>query len=193
MLVLLPATEIHFVTLHLSAKSDCIVLRIKATNLVENVPSSLLRDTQVTVQLMGGNALLMATDKVHSHKPLDEGNLGVLKDSTYGFREVVVASGAYEPTILPAVAVVVSAVRTNHITVSPTGLCDSLLALGRSVKVEGDFHEGVEVAEVNHSEVPCVLQYNILLKHRNLSLKVQKNNNLWQKNHGSVANKYIVP
>ena len=42
-------------------------------------------------------------------------------------------------------------------------------------------------------QVPYVLQYNILLKHKNLSLKVQKNNNLWQKNHGSVANKYIVP
>ena len=48
MLVLLPAAKIHFVTLNLSAKSLGITLSVQTANLVENVPSSLLRDADVT-------------------------------------------------------------------------------------------------------------------------------------------------
>ena len=172
-LVRLASAEVHLVHFNLALKGRRVVLCVECADLVENEPRGLLRHMNVAAKLMGGYSLLVRRDKVHSHKPLDEGNLSVLKDSPNGFREVVIASGAHESTIFPAVTMAMTAVRTNHITVRPTGLCDGCLAFGRSVKVKGDFHEGVEVAEVNHSAFPYVLQILIPLKHRNLTLKVQ--------------------
>ena len=63
--------------------------------------------------------LFVAADEVHSHKPLTQGYLGVLKDSAYFLTEIVVALGAAEPAVTTFMAVVLTAVGAYYI-VTPT-------------------------------------------------------------------------
>ena len=62
----------------------------------------------------------MTANEEHSHEPLDEWQLGVFEDSTDKTREVLVALGAVETSILGHLAVMLAAVWANNITVSPT-------------------------------------------------------------------------
>ena len=71
-------------------------------------------------------------DKVHSQEPLDEWQLGILKDSTNKARKVLVAPCAMETSILGHLAVMLTTIRANNVlpfTNTPTTLYDSLLAL----------------------------------------------------------------
>ena len=69
----------------------------------------------------------MGRDKVHGNEPLLEWQLGVLKDSTRKTREVMLAVVATETSIGTSHAMVVSAMRANHI-VTPTNIHKCLLA-----------------------------------------------------------------
>ena len=68
--VRLPASEVHFVYLHLAFKGGRVVLIEKGADFMENVLRSLLRYLNISFELVGGYALLVAADKIHSHKPL---------------------------------------------------------------------------------------------------------------------------
>jgi len=61
----------------------------------------------------------VAADEVHSHKPLTQGYLGVLKDSTHLLTEVAVALGTAEPAILSLVTMMLTAIGADHI-ITPT-------------------------------------------------------------------------
>lgn len=52
MLVGLPAAEIHFIQFHLTFKCDGIILSKKSSHLMENESCGLLRDVQVSGQLV---------------------------------------------------------------------------------------------------------------------------------------------
>ena len=58
---------------------------------MQNEPSGFLRHINVAAQLNRGNALLVARDKVHSNEPLAKRNLGIFKDSTDSYGEVLTA------------------------------------------------------------------------------------------------------
>lgn len=146
----LTATKVHFIHFHLAVKDRGIILGIEGTDLMENEPSGLLRDTNITAQLHRGNALLVAADEIHRNEPLAEGNLGVLKDGSDKDGEIRLAMGAMEATIGTGGAMVLTAERANHIGLLPTGLKDSLAAFGFRIKVIGKVKDVVEAAEVNH-------------------------------------------
>ena len=73
---------------------------------MENEPSGFLSDVDIPCQLSRRYTLLVAADKIHSHKPLNQGYLGVLEDSTYGNSEGAVAMGADIFPILACVTMV---------------------------------------------------------------------------------------
>ena len=79
---------------------------------MENEPRSFLRNVDIGSQLNGGNALLMARNQVHCNEPLSQGNLSVLKDSTYGNREVRLAVVATVTPILSLDAMMAAAPTT---------------------------------------------------------------------------------
>lgn len=72
--------HIDLIALHSTLKGFRIALRIKQADFLQHVPCACLGDVEVTAQLMGGNTLLMAADKVHGHEPLDKRQLGILED-----------------------------------------------------------------------------------------------------------------
>lgn len=152
MLVNLATAEIHLVYLNFTGESRRIVLLIEGAHLMENEPRGLLRDVDVAVQLMGRNALLVATDKVHSHEPLDEWNLRVLEDGSDKHGEIALAVVAAVTAVGAFYAVVASAVRANDVALAPTGVADCTDAALLGVEVLGDCENGVEVREVNHSK-----------------------------------------
>ena len=129
MLVGFPTAKIDFIALNNTTKVVVtITLCEQGAHLMENVPRSFLRNVYIGCQLNGGDTLLMARDKVHRKKPLAKGNLGILKDSTYGNGKVLPAVRATEGTILTDVAMMPAAVGANHIILIPTGLEERLLA-----------------------------------------------------------------
>ena len=152
MLVLLPTAKVHFITLNLAFKGNGIVLCIETANLMKNEPSGFLSRVYIPCQLSRRHTLLVAADKIHSHKPLNQGYLGILEDSTYGNGEGAVAMRADILSVLAYVTMVLSTIGANHITVSPTGLSNSLLAFGRRIKVEGNVYKRIEVSEVNQNK-----------------------------------------
>ena len=152
-LVRLTATKVHFVHFHLAGKGGGIVLLIQGANLVENEPSGFLRDVNVTAELVGRNALLVATDKVHCHKPLNQGNLGVLKDSSDKHREIPLAVVATVAAVGTFYAMVAATVRTYNVTLFPTGIADSTKATFLGVEVFSEFKNRVKVRKVNHIKV----------------------------------------
>lgn len=148
-LVGFPTAKVHFVALHHTRKGD-ILLCEQGANLVENEPRRLLRNGNVRSQLNGRNALLVATDEVHSEEPLAKRNLRVFKDGSHGDGEVRLAVTAMESSVSTAHAMVVSAMGANHIVLVSTGLKNSLTALFLGGEVGGEFKYGVEAVEVNH-------------------------------------------
>lgn len=152
MLVLLPTAKVHFVTFNLTFKGNGIILCIEAANLMENELSGFLSCVDIPCQLSRRYTFLVATYKIHSHKPLDKADFGILKDSTYGDCEGTMTVGTDILTVLACVAMMLSAIGAHHITVSPTGLSDSLLTFGGVIKVEGNVYKRIEVSEVNHNK-----------------------------------------
>lgn len=144
------STKVHFVTLHNTRKDNIIVLFEESTHLMQNEPSGFLRYGDIRSQLNGGNAFLVAGDKIHGEKPLHKRNLGILEDSTYGNGEVRLAVAAMESSVSTADAMVLPAERTYNVILVPTGLKDSLATLVLGVEVRSEFVYAVELAEVNH-------------------------------------------
>ena len=117
---------------------------------MQNVPSSFLCDMNISSQLNRGNAFLVAGDKVHCKKPLYKRNLGILKDGSYGYREVRLTVAAMESPVSTTYAVMLSAERADNVILVPTGLEYCLAALVFGVEVRSEFVYAVELAEVNH-------------------------------------------
>ena len=93
----------------------------------------------------------MRRDKVHSQEPLDEWQLGILKDCTNEAREVPSASFATELTVLASHTVMTTTVWAYNITVSPSTLYDGLLALLVRVEIRGEGDNAVEFLKVYHN------------------------------------------
>lgn len=62
----------------------------------------------------------MAADKIHCHKPFDEAYLGVLEYGSHKNGKTLVTLAADIPAVAAGVAVVLTAIWADHITVSPT-------------------------------------------------------------------------
>lgn len=152
-LVRFTAAKVHFVHFHLAGKGGSIVLFVQGANLVENKPSGFLRDVNVTAELVGRNTLLVAADKVHCHKPLDKGNLGVLKDSSDKHRKVPLAMVATVAAVSTFYAMVTAAVRAYNVTLFPTRIADSTQATFLGIEVFSEFKNRVKVRKVNHIKV----------------------------------------
>ena len=144
-LVGFPAAEVHFVTLHNTFKNH-IPLCEEGADFMEDEPRCFLRHINIPAQLTGGNALLVAADKVHSHKPLLQRQFGVLKDGSDKAGETLVAVSTLE-LIVPITTFVdmgASAERT-HYHLSPTLLGDEIAATLIIVKMIDKGDKGVEM------------------------------------------------
>ena len=124
---------------------------------------------------MRTDTLFVTADKVHSHKPLTQGYLGVLKDSADLLAEILVALGTAEPAVSTFMTVVLTAVGANNIllvTDSPTGINDCLTAFVLGAEINSNRIKGVEFAEINHNPlVLCLhLTYSNLWKHNTMEL-----------------------
>lgn len=145
-LVGLPATEIHFVYLHLAFKGRSIILIEEGANLMEDVPRSFLRHFYIPCELVGGYAFLMAADKVHSHKQFLQWQFGVLKNGSDKTRETLVAVGTLEliVTVTALIDMGAAAMRAdNHLT--PTPLGDKVTATLVAIEMVGEGYEGIKV------------------------------------------------
>ena len=95
----------------------------------------------------------MRRDKVHSQEPLDEWQLGILKDSTNEAREILATVLATELTVLASHTVMTTTVWAYNILVitdTPTRFDDGLLALVISSEIRGERDNAVELLEINH-------------------------------------------
>jgi len=113
---------------------------------MEDEPRGFLCNINVTTQLTGGYALLVATDKIHSHEPLLQGQFGILKDSSDKAGETLVAMGTLE-LIVPVTALIdmgASAERA-HYHLSPTLLGDEIAATLVIVEMIDEGDKGIEV------------------------------------------------
>lgn len=162
-LVGLAPAEIHLVHFHLAPERGRIVLRVEGAYLVENVPRGLLRDVEVTAELAGGYPLLVGGNEVHGNEPLAQGNLRVLEDSADGDGEVPLAVVAAVAAVLALRAVMPAAVGADHVVLCPTGVAYRSAAALLGAEVVGECENGVEVLEVNHSKIPCVLGWYMYL------------------------------
>lgn len=144
-LVGFPAAEVHFIALY-HARKNYILLREKGANLMEDEPRGFLRHINVAAQLTGGNALLMAADKVHSHKPLLQRQFGVLKDGSDKAGETFVAMGTLE-LIVPVTALIDMGTPAEraHYRLTPTLLGNEITATLVIVKMIGKGDKGVEM------------------------------------------------
>ena len=128
------STEIHFVAFNVAEKSLCVVLPVQHTNLLLHEPRGLLRNVDVTAELYGGYALLVAADEVHCHEPLAQSNLRIFKDCPYGYGEFVLAALALETSVLALDAMCAAAVGAYD-NVAPALFLEEFLALVLGVKV----------------------------------------------------------
>lgn len=113
---------------------------------MEDEPRGFLRHINVTAQLTGGNAILVAADKVHSHKPLLQRQFGVLKDGSHKAGEALVAMGTLE-LIVPVTAFVdmgASAERANY-HLAPTLFGDEITATLVVIEMLDEGDKGIEV------------------------------------------------
>ena len=145
-LVGFPATEIHFVYLHLAFKGRSIILIEEGAYFMENVPRCLLRYLNIPCELVGGYALLVAADKVHSHKPLLQRQFGVLKDGSDKTRETLVAISTFELIVSVTADIDVGAATVgadNHL--APALLCDKVTATLVTIEMVGEGDKGIKV------------------------------------------------
>lgn len=71
-----------------------------STNAMAQVPRGLVADSQGTFDLIGGHSLTCFAEQQNRHEPLLQGQVGVVKDSSSGHRELIVAFFAVqEPRI----------------------------------------------------------------------------------------------
>ena len=159
-LVLLPAAEVHLIQLNLSSQCRRIVLMEQCSYLMQNVPSGLLRDGQITGQLMRGYAFLVAADEIDGHEPFLQRQFRVLKDGTYKAGESFMAVPALELIVAIRAGIYMgrAAKRTNY-GLAPTLFSDEVPAT--LVRVEM-LHEGdkrVEVIDVKFHSLSVKYYY----------------------------------
>lgn len=161
MLVGLTATKVHLIALNNPMEIVFrIVLLKEGANLMQNEPSGLLRDMDISGQLNGRNALLVAGDKVHRNEPLGKGNLRVLEDGSNEDGEILFAVRATEGTVLAGIAMMLTAEGANNIVLLPTGVTDGTDATLFGGEESRQFDNGVETREVNHkAQVQVVSTY----------------------------------
>ena len=113
---------------------------------MEDEPRGFLRHINVAAQLTGGNALLVAADKVHSHKPLLQRQLGILKDGSHKAGETLVAMGALELIVTVTALIYMGATAERaHYNLAPTLLGDEVTATLVTVEMVDEGDKGVEV------------------------------------------------
>jgi hypothetical protein len=113
---------------------------------MEDKPRGFLRHINVTAQLTGGNAFLVAADKIHSHKPLLQWKFSVLKDGSHKAGETLMAMGTLE-LIVPIAALIdmgASAERAYY-HLAPTLFCDEITATFVVVEMIDEGDKGVEM------------------------------------------------
>ena len=145
-LVRLPAAKVHLIHLHLSFKGGVIVLVEEGTHLVQNVPRGLLRHLNVPCQLMRGNALLVAADKVHCHKPLLQRQFRILKDGSHKTGKPLVTLGTLELIVaIPADIDMGATAMGADNDLTPTLLGYEITATLVSVEMIDEGDKGIEV------------------------------------------------
>ena len=144
-LVGFPAAEIHFIALYHTRKNH-ILLCEEGANLMEDEPRGFLRHINVTAQLTGGYALLVAADKIHSHKPLLQRQFGVLKDGSHKAGETLVTMGTLELIVpVPTLIDMGATAERTHYHLSPTLLGDEIAAALVIVEMIDEGDKGVEM------------------------------------------------
>jgi hypothetical protein len=103
------------------------------------------------------NTLLVRRNKIHSKKPLDEWEFGILKDSTHQAREVSFTTLATESTISSFYAMMFPAIWTYNITIHPTTFNDCLSAHFLGVEICCESDKTVEISEIYHNVITCLL------------------------------------
>ena len=145
MLVGFTPAKVHFIALYHTRKNH-ILLREKGANLMEDEPRSFLSHINVTAQLTGGNALLVAADKVHSHKPLLQRQLGILKDGSHKAGETLMAMGTLELIVTVATLIDMGATAERaHYHLAPTLLGDEITATLVVIEMVDEGDKGIEV------------------------------------------------
>ena len=145
--------EVHLVRFHLALKYRGVVLLVQGADLMEDEPRGLLRDAEVTAQLMGGNALLVGRNQVHRDEPFPEGNLGVLKDGSDRDGEILPAFRATICTVLSRVAMMPTAEGADNVILLPAGVTDGTFTPFLGAEEGGQLKDGIEAGEINHGRI----------------------------------------
>lgn len=132
---LLLAADIDLVALHLTLEHSAANLLVQQSYFLQHIPCRGLCDMDVTAQLMGRYALLVAADEVHRHEPLDERHLGVLEYRTDEAREVLEAMATTETPVASLGAMALAAIGADDVTVGPTRFDNGLLASFFSIEI----------------------------------------------------------
>jgi hypothetical protein len=113
---------------------------------MEDESCGFLRHINVTAQLTGGNALLVAADKVYSHKPLLQRQFGVLKDGSHKAGEALVTMGILELIVTVTALIDMGATAERaHYHVAPTLLGNEITATLVVIEMVDEGDKGIEV------------------------------------------------
>ena len=115
---------------------------------MENIPGAFLRDVQIPTQLMRGNTLLMAADKIHCHEPFLQREFGILKDSTNKAGETLMAITTLELVIPIGTCIDMDGAteRTNY-HFMPTLFSNEITVAFLAIEMVSKCNDGVEVFE----------------------------------------------
>ena len=113
---------------------------------------------------MGRYSFLVGRDKIHCHEPLDQADFCAFKNRAYQYGKVLSAFWATEHSVRPSVAMVLSAIGADIITVLPSLANQELLAslVVFEVLCQGDqavelFQIYRHIVRVFHSQAKIVL------------------------------------
>jgi hypothetical protein len=100
---------------------------------------------------MTADTLLVRRYEVHSNKPLNEWQFGILKDSTHQAREISSTTLATKSTISSYYTMMLSTIWAYNITINPTTFNDGLLTHFFRVEVCCKRYETIELSEIYHN------------------------------------------
>lgn len=192
-LVGFPAAKVHLVTLHHAIKNH-ILLCEEGANLIEDEPRGFLRHINVAAQLTRGNALLVAADKVHSHKPLLQRQFGVLKDGSHKAGETLVAMGTLELIVTITALIYMGATAERaHYHLAPTLLGDEVTATLVTVEMVDEGDKGIEMFKCKSHSLKVFTSY-LYLKTMEFFQKVQRFSRWTSMFYGIIGViRYIIP
>ena len=129
---------------------------------MEDEPRGFLRHINVTAQLTGGNAFLVAADKIHSHKPLLQWKFSVLKYSPDEAGETLVAMGTLELIVtVTALVDMGAATERAYNRLAPTLLGDEVTATLVIIEMIDEGDKGIEVFKCKF-HMSISLSYSII-------------------------------